>query len=108
MSSPEKYIEDFHDYDDEAPAIAEQEWVAQFKREHPSACLTCFGTGTVTFYENHGPGLAEQLSDICADCLGQGKCSKCGSTNHHLEEKDFCDYFVCDNCGFSEYDTFYK
>ncbi len=80
----------------------QQEWIDQFKREHPAACLTCFGTGGVTIYQTHAPGMTEAIPDVCPDCIGRDKCPQCGCSTYHYKEKDFCVYFVCDNCGFSE------
>lgn len=60
---------------------------AVFERQFPNFCKTCQGRGLFTWSENQAPhasGLVwlEDLSEPCTDCVGSGKCPRCGRSQY--------------------------
>lgn len=81
----------------------EQEWMQAFKKEHPSACVTCWGNGVVPTYQTHEPGMTETIYEYCPDCVEKEKCPMCGG-EISIDESDCVDLVFCKTCGFKEKD----
>jgi hypothetical protein len=75
-----------------------------FREEHPKGCLTCRGTGTVSWQEDLGP-LGETMMATqygqCPDCLGNNKCPLCGEEVEWRSD-DHNDWAHCPACGHYE------
>jgi DnaJ-class molecular chaperone len=79
----------------------EQGWQEAFKREHPNACVTCWGGGHVATYQTHAPGMTETIYEYCSDCVEKGKCPVCGG-DLNVDASQYIDLFFCKNCGFKD------
>ena len=67
-------------------------------------CKTCGGSGLITYQENQSPlGSGEYwpmtMTDECPDCIGKGKCPRCGYYND-FENQD--SPLKCTHCGWTE------
>lgn len=75
-----------------------EDWVSRW----PNYCKSCDGAGSWTDYENLGDGLGGMpVTNFCDDCVGIGKCSRCG-TGLDPESDDgpcsFCSWNYDDFC----------
>lgn len=71
--------------------------LAEAKKQYPGACESCGGTG---MHYIAGSYDCPPDSDACSDCLGEGRCPRCGK-NIETSERDLCDYYKCE-CGYDE------
>lgn|SRR5574337_107121 len=62
-------------------AEAQDEW----HRRWPNACKACKGWGLFVFYQSHGRGMSEQMTDPC-DALPENTCHRCGALNATNDE----------------------
>ncbi len=47
-----------------------------FEATWPRFCRSCGAWGVISWTENHGPGLGEQMTDACSKC--EDHCPRCG------------------------------
>ena len=51
---------------------------AEWEQRWPIYCRGCGGWGAFTFYQSHGPGPSEQMSEPC-DAREPSMCHRCGA-----------------------------
>lgn len=83
----------------------EEAIIHHWKGRWPGYCIACEGQGEHRWFENGSPfGSGEYwsmpMSDICYECLGKGRCPRCGAfngTSWNEDEPEPCLYCGWDN-----------
>jgi hypothetical protein len=91
----------------QADVEAWQVEMAEARKQYPSACANCGGSGVS--YHSYDPspaGVALSAgsfteADLCPACTGEHLCPRCGE--HGIDHDE--DVMVCEHCGWTEEDT---